>query len=164
MIGEVKQIVHNILPDGWEFCDGQELSILGNRSLFELIGNIYGGDGIETFKLPDFRNRVLVHVSDSKILHKNGGFEKATLVDENIPNHYHNIDIPVNTTQGDEDESSPGNGVLANINVDEYASEPTDGKKYSGKSIKSESFGSGESFSIMQPYSVVNFIINVDDK
>jgi microcystin-dependent protein len=35
---------------------GQTLNISQNAALFSLLGNLYGGDGMSTFKLPDLRN------------------------------------------------------------------------------------------------------------
>lgn len=60
-IGEVKLFAGNYAPDGWAFADGRILSISEYNSLFNLIGTTYGGDGQETFALPDLRGRVPVH-------------------------------------------------------------------------------------------------------
>jgi microcystin-dependent protein len=42
-------------PRGWARCHGQELSIAEHAPLYSLIGTTYGGDGVETFGLPDLR-------------------------------------------------------------------------------------------------------------
>jgi microcystin-dependent protein len=34
---------------------GQLLPIAGNTPLFTLLGNLYGGDGVTTFAIPDLR-------------------------------------------------------------------------------------------------------------
>ena len=47
-------------PDDWAFCDGSLVKIEDNTVLFALIGTTYGGDGAETFALPDLRGRMLV--------------------------------------------------------------------------------------------------------
>lgn len=51
----------NFAPQGWAMCDGQLLSIAENDALFTLIGTTYGGDGQNTFALPDFRSRIPIH-------------------------------------------------------------------------------------------------------
>ncbi len=56
--GEVRIFAGNFAPRNWMLCLGQELQVTENPALFALIGNIYGGDGSTTFKLPDFTNRV----------------------------------------------------------------------------------------------------------
>lgn len=60
-IGEVKLFAGNYEPQGWAFADGRLLSISLHEVLFNLIGTTYGGDGQETFALPDLRGRVPVH-------------------------------------------------------------------------------------------------------
>jgi microcystin-dependent protein len=45
-------------PQGWLFCDGRALSRQRYAELFKLIGTVHGGgDGVETFNLPDYRGR-----------------------------------------------------------------------------------------------------------
>ena len=44
-------------PKGWADCDGTLLQIGQNTALFSLIGTTYGGDGRQTFALPDLRAR-----------------------------------------------------------------------------------------------------------
>jgi microcystin-dependent protein len=39
-------------PNGWSFCDGQELQISANSALYAIIGNAFGGNGKTTFGLP----------------------------------------------------------------------------------------------------------------
>ena len=54
-IGEIVAIPYNFAPRGFAFCEGQEMQIQQNQSLYALIGNYYGGDGRTTFVLPDTR-------------------------------------------------------------------------------------------------------------
>ena len=58
-IGEIRMFGGNFAPQGWAFCDGQMLAISQNDALFALIGTTYGGDGQESFALPDLRGRML---------------------------------------------------------------------------------------------------------
>ena len=60
-VGEIRMFAGNFAPLGWAFCDGQLLSIAENEVLFQLIGTTYGGDGQNTYALPDLRGRVPVH-------------------------------------------------------------------------------------------------------
>jgi microcystin-dependent protein len=55
--GEIRMVGFNFVPRGWALCDGQIISIVQNQALFALLGTTYGGDGITTFALPDFRGR-----------------------------------------------------------------------------------------------------------
>lgn len=49
-------------PVGWAICDGRILSIANNEALFTLLGTTYGGDGVQTFALPDLRGRLPVGI------------------------------------------------------------------------------------------------------
>ena len=52
------------------FCDGQTLPISENETLFQLIGTTYGGDGEETFNLPNLQSRVPIHMGDGADGHR----------------------------------------------------------------------------------------------
>ena len=47
-------------PKNWALCDGSLLPISGNKPLFTLIGNSFGGDGTTNFALPDLRGKRVV--------------------------------------------------------------------------------------------------------
>jgi microcystin-dependent protein len=75
-IGEIRMFGGSFAPAGWMFCDGSLLPISENDALFTLIGTTYGGDGQETFALPN-------------ILGETGGVEEVTLTVNQIPSHNH---------------------------------------------------------------------------
>ena len=50
-------------PGGFAFAHGQLLAINGNEALFSLLGTQYGGDALNSFALPDFRNRTAIDES-----------------------------------------------------------------------------------------------------
>jgi microcystin-dependent protein len=60
-VGEIYMMGCNFAPVGFALCNGQLISIAQNSVLFNLIGTTYGGDGINTYALPDLRSRVPVH-------------------------------------------------------------------------------------------------------
>jgi microcystin-dependent protein len=59
-IGEIRMFAGNFAPRNWAFCQGQILQIRSNTALFSILGTQYGGDGTNTFALPDLRSRALV--------------------------------------------------------------------------------------------------------
>ncbi|MBX3653126.1 MAG: tail fiber protein [Ramlibacter sp.] len=59
-LGTIMAVGFNYAPRGWAFCNGQLLSIAQNSALFALLGTMYGGDGQQTFGLPDLRGRTIV--------------------------------------------------------------------------------------------------------
>ena len=50
---EVRIISFNFPPKNWAFCNGQLQAIQQNQALFSLIGTSYGGNGTQTFALPN---------------------------------------------------------------------------------------------------------------
>ena len=57
-LGQIEALPYNFAPKGWAFCAGQILPIQQYAALFSLLGTTYGGNGINTFALPDLRGRV----------------------------------------------------------------------------------------------------------
>ena len=52
LLGQIQAFAFNFAPRGWMMCQGQQLPIEQNQSLFALLGTTYGGDGRTTFALP----------------------------------------------------------------------------------------------------------------
>ncbi len=92
-VGEIRLFAGNFAPAGWAFCDGSLQSISENETLFQLIGTTYGGDGQNTFALPDLRSRVPVHTGSSAgvtyQIGESGGVEQVTLTSNTLPSHNH---------------------------------------------------------------------------
>ena len=92
-VGEIRLFAGNFPPNGWQFCDGQLISIAQNVVLFDLIGTTYGGDGQTTYALPDMRGRVPVHQGNNGqsnyVAGQAGGVENVTLTPAQMPQHTH---------------------------------------------------------------------------
>jgi len=153
-VGEIRMFAGNFAPAGWMFCEGQLLPISENETLFNLIGTTYGGDGQETFALPDLRGRLPLHQGGGFILAETGGAEEITLTVNQIPQHTHPLvaSSDVGTTRG------ASNNVLARAPADAYASE-WDPAALSTQSISP--VGGSQPHTNMQPYLCINFIISL---
>ena len=88
-LGEIRLMAGSIVPKGWMICDGTMLLKNDYMLLFGVIGNMFGGDAITTFALPDFRSRVPLHVSPSYIIGQSGGLEEVTLDVSQLAIHNH---------------------------------------------------------------------------
>jgi microcystin-dependent protein len=94
-VGEIRMFAGSFAPVGWEFCNGQLLSISENDVLYSLLGTTYGGNGQTTFGLPDLRGRIPVHMGVSRAsgttypLGNVGGVESVTLTSQQMPVHSH---------------------------------------------------------------------------
>src|SRR5204862_3634034 len=90
-VGEIRMFAGNFAPAGWMFCDGTQLPISQNETLFQLIGTTYGGDGESSFNLPDLRGRFPVHQGSGFTLGQAAGVENVTLTVNQIPLHSHAV-------------------------------------------------------------------------
>jgi len=88
-VGEIRMFAGNFAPAGWMFCEGQQLPISENETLFNLIGTTYGGDGQSTFGLPDLQGRIPLHQGNGAILAEKAGVESVTLTTNQMPVHTH---------------------------------------------------------------------------
>jgi microcystin-dependent protein len=105
-IGEIRMFGGNFAPVGWAFCDGQLIAISENDTLFNLIGTTYGGDGQETFALPDLRGRLPIHQGQSSSgtnyqIGEAAGVESVTLTTQQLPSHSHNLVVSSNNATKD---------------------------------------------------------------
>src|SRR5438132_11880740 len=90
-VGEIRMFGGNFAPAGWAMCQGQSMPISENDTLFTLIGTTYGGDGQETFNLPDLQGRVPMHSATSPgtgttyTIAETAGVDSVTLTTNQIP-------------------------------------------------------------------------------
>jgi len=117
-VGEIRLFAGSFAPAGWAFCNGALIAISENETLFQLIGTTYGGDGENTFALPDLQGRVPVHVGGtlSYSLGETGGVESVTLTTQQIPVHTHSMEIVAGGGGGTANVPA-SNTVLADSNT-----------------------------------------------
>ncbi len=160
-VGEIRMFAGNFAPNGWEFCDGRPLPIAENETLFQLIGTTYGGDGQETFRLPDLRSRVPIHMGavagqPTYIIGNAGGAESVTLDAQKIPSHTH----PLLATSSAGTANSPtGRVTAAPPTIDLYI-EDMPSANAAAQAIGSA--GGSQPHENMQPYLAVTFIIALE--
>lgn len=154
-VGEIRMFAGNFAPAGWMFCEGQLLPISENETLFQLIGTTYGGDGQETFALPDLRGRVPVHQGDGFVLAEQGGVEQVTLTLNQIPIHSH----PLVASAGPGNGNNPGGNVTGeSAAVKIYISEaPSANLAPQAVGIA----GGSQPHENMQPFLCISFIISL---
>lgn len=154
-VGEIRMFAGSFNPLGWEFCNGQLMPISENETLFQVIGTTYGGDGQETFALPNLQSRVPLHQSGNYIIGQTGGVESVTLTTQQIPVHSHTM--LVTTEPGL--VNSPAAAVLA--------SSPTVSIFRPGVGLSQMAAGSmnpaggSQPHENMQPFLVISFIISL---
>lgn len=106
-------------PNNWFDCNGALLSIAQYDALFALIGTTYGGDGLTTFAVPDFRGRIPVGAGTGPgigtiSLGEASGSEYTTLLITNLPVHNHGvISAQVKASSEPATVNTPINNVFA---------------------------------------------------
>lgn len=153
-LGEIRMFGGNFAPAGWAFCNGQLLPISENDALFTLIGTTYGGDGQETFALPDLQSRTPRHFSGSSPLAEMEGTESVTITTQQLPVHNHGF-LAAGASASD---VSPQNALGA---------EPASKRIYRAPAVPgamaglASPSGGSQPHENMQPFLCINFIISL---
>lgn len=90
-LGELALFSFDFAPRNWARCDGQLLPINQNQPLFSLLGTTFGGDGRNTFGLPDLRGRTPMHAGNDFGLGTVTGQEFHTVSIAELPSHTHEL-------------------------------------------------------------------------
>lgn len=110
-LDEIRIFGGNFAPQGWACCNGKLLAISTNTALFSLLGTTYGGDGVQTFALPNLQGRVPMHWGQGQGLSpysigQNGGAENVTLNQSQMPAHSHMAGVINGAKGGPADQQS----------------------------------------------------------
>ncbi len=164
-IGEIRMFGFVRTPQGWQACDGSLLSISDYEVLFMLIGTTYGGDGQNTFAVPDLRGRVPLHQGQgpglsSRQLGNSFGTAAVSLLPTQIPPHQHGVSA---FTQPDSTKKSgtPANGAalsaLGGSTARPFVTVTQPDTQFSPAALLPT--GNGLAHQNQQPYLAVNFCI-----
>jgi microcystin-dependent protein len=157
-LGTIRLVGFNFAPIGWALCQGQALPISQNTALFSLIGTTFGGDGVQTFNLPDLRSRVAVGQGQgpglsSYVQGQTGGQEGVALTIQQAPMHSHAL-----MAAGTATTPNPGPSLALgtpDVAVRLYGS----GSPTPLASSSIGNFGGSVSHENRQPFLALNYII-----
>jgi microcystin-dependent protein len=169
-LAEIKMFGGNFAPRGFEFCNGQTMSIAQNTALFSLLGTTFGGNGTTTFGLPDLRGRCPVHFGQGPglpavQLGELSGTPNVTLLPSQMPAHIHALTgasaaMPCSSGAGTLDNPTGAIPSGSASHEDYAAAGAATGVMASAPvSGSTGAAGNNQPFSVMQPYLGVNFII-----
>lgn len=158
-IGEIRMFGGSFAPAGWAFCNGQQLAISENDALFTLIGTTYGGDGQETFNLPNLQSRIPLHMGQGSGLSnytigEQGGVEQVTLTINQTPIHTH---PPLGSNTGGSD--SPGGKFWADTSLGKPYGAPPPAVLMNPQTIGPT--GGSQPHENMLPFLCVTYIISL---
>lgn len=158
-VGEIRMFGGNFAPAGWAFCAGQVIAISQNDVLFNLIGTTYGGDGVQTFNLPDLRGRVPVHQGSTAfgpyIIGQLSGAENVTLTANQLPIHTHTAMGSSATAVS----NSPAGNTWAGNSFAQFGAGAGATVQMNASSVSS--VGGSLPHDNMPPFLVVSFIISL---
>ena len=160
-VGEIRIFAGNFAPNGWLFCDGSVLPIAEYETLFQLIGTTYGGDGQNTFALPDLRGRIPIHFGtgpafSTRVIGESGGVEAVTLDANRLPSHTHAWRASSGPAQA---TAGPVGSVTAATGSTLLYGSGAPGSQLSAQAVLSA--GGNQPHDNMAPYLCVNFIISL---
>jgi microcystin-dependent protein len=158
-IGEIRMVGFNFAPQGWAFCNGQTIPIAENDALFTLIGTTYGGDGQETFALPNLQSRFPIHAGQgpgltNRTLAEVDGTESVTLTVQQIPTHTHQLFGSGNAATEETPQGNMTGQPVTNIYGNLPAFTEMDQNVVG-------SAGGSQPHENVHPFQVINFIISL---
>ncbi|NML22097.1 phage tail protein [Pseudoflavitalea sp. G-6-1-2] len=168
-IGFVTVFAGNFAPVGWMFCNGALLAISEYDVLYNLIGTTYGGDGVNTFALPNLQSRIAIHAGTSGgntyVIGQTSGTETTTVTVNQMPAHNHSV---TGITGAPLVATSAGNLNTPNGNVPAIASQNVFNASADGLGLapttgtgSTSPAGSNIPMEILPPYLAMNYIIAV---
>ena len=178
-MGTVQAFGFNFAPyPDWISCQGQLLSIAQYSALFALLGTTYGGDGSNTFCVPNLQGRTIVGQGTSNgraySMGEVAGTTHLTLLQSNMPAHTHtavasggSVSISAPAYEDVGNVATPGpNTVLAQpTSGNLYSTEPPSTNMLAGTgaatglSVQVGIAGGSTPVDIESPYLALNYCI-----
>jgi microcystin-dependent protein len=153
-LGQIASFGFGFAPKGWALCNGQTMAINQNQALFSLLGTTFGGNGIETFQLPNLQGCVAVGPSSGFVLGGTAGEMSHTLITSEMPAHQHSVAASSAVANS---PTAPGNYPAAGT-ANYYSTASPNTTLGTGTSVA----GQSQPHENRQPYLVINFCIALE--
>ncbi|RFZ91026.1 phage tail protein [Mucilaginibacter conchicola] len=164
-VGEIKIFAGTFAPQGWFFCQGQTLPISQYQALFSLIGISYGGDGTQTFRLPNLGGTSPIGTGQGRTgstyqMGQMGGNESVTLTAQQMPAHTHTVAINTEAPS-----TGLGDGAYLGYNANTETGDPIpfySATATAGKTLNPQAVsvaGGSQAVNVQPPYLAMNYII-----
>jgi microcystin-dependent protein len=159
-IGEIRLFGGTFAPVGWSFCNGAVMSISQNSALFTLLSTTYGGDGVNTFNLPNLQGRVPIHQGQGSglsnyVIGQSGGAETVALITPQLPPHSH----PAVGSATGGSTGNPAGATWGNSGIQNNSFGPGSSANAVMNVGSTANTGSNQPHDNMLPFLAVSFII-----
>jgi microcystin-dependent protein len=167
-VGQISMTGFSFAPYGWAFCNGQLMNIAQYDTLYSLIGTTYGGDGTQTFALPNLQCRLPIHQGtgaglSTYVIGQISGTENVTLQTGQLPQHIHTF----YATSASATSVRPNNSLMAvpyQGNLPSFYTIPSSGQAPNVKYLNPQAIGQSGSnipHPNMMPSLCISFIISL---
>lgn len=117
-LGSIMTFGFQFAPSGWQQCMGQTLSIAQYSALFSLLGTTYGGNGVQTFMLPNMQGRMPIGQGNGaglspRVIGEAAGTENASILVSNLPAHTHTATFTPSGSSGYTVSANTSGNLLA---------------------------------------------------
>jgi microcystin-dependent protein len=150
-------------PTGFLLCNGSAVSRTTYAALFAILGSTFGsGDGVNTFNLPDYRNRTAVGAGGLYAIADSGGSKDAVTVSHSHtatvtdPGHVHQMTRVL--TDANTDATFDAVSQFATNDDANYQNRNTN-SAVTGVNVAISTTGTSGTDANLPPYLAINFII-----
>lgn len=162
-IGSIVLFAGNYAPRNWAYCNGQLVSISENPSLFSILGTVYGGDGVNTFGLPDLRGRVPIHPGTgigltTRLPGEMSGFERVSITEAQMPAHAHDVSSTLHAGE-EADTEDPSGNFIAGASSPSFSGSGDVTLNTGAITNDMQPSGQNQAHYNMQPYLGISYII-----
>jgi microcystin-dependent protein len=160
-VGQLLLVPYNFAPLGWMFCQGQLVSIAEYSALYNLIGTTFGGDGQNTFALPNLNGRTVLGMGTAVTgtnypIGQVGGVESVTISPTTMPQHTH----PLSAAGQTGNYTHPAGSLLGDGQNIYHSGTPHATVQLNAASIGP--LGGSQPHENRQPYLTFNWIISMN--
>jgi len=164
-VGEIRMFGFNRMPTGWQACNGSLLPISQYDVLFALIGTTYGGDGQNTFGVPDLRGRLPIHQGQGPglsnyVIGQVAGTETVSLNAQQMSSHIHTVLATTAAATTGNISNTVIPGAVSGETL--YATDITGGAPFTTASSSMTPAGNSQPHSNIMPTLTVQYCIAVE--
>jgi len=175
-LGTILAFGFSYAPQGWAICNGALISITQNTALYSLLGTYYGGDGRNTFGIPDLQGRVIIGQGSGagltpRTIGEKAGYEYVGLTVNQLPVHNHTAQF-TGTSVTIKANSAPATAATPSTRANAIGAitsgylynntAPTIDLNVAGTSegnVEVSNVGGNDGHYNLQPYTVLNYCI-----